>query len=963
VNPGQPLADTQLTDRGFHADQWQVNAYFVNYQDVLNAATAVKNGTATTATLQVAPSSIASLGTLGGSPPTAGAGDLWGSYFNPTTDNYYLLLPDSHELLVWHVAAPSTVPTAPTGLAATGGSGQISLSWTAATGASTYDVYRGTTSGGEAATPIATGVTGTSYVDKGLPAGTTYYYKITAVNSAGESAKSAEVSATTISAVPTGLTATGGGGQISLSWTAATGASTYNVYRGTTSGGEAATPIATGVTGTSYVDKGLPAGTTYYYEVTALNSAGESAKSGEASAVTITSAATASFVAADASTQGTWHGTYGADGYNVIGDAASYPSYAQVSTSGNQNYVWASSTSAAQALQKETNLNDRIAATWYAPSSFTLDVNLTDGSAHQLALYLLDWDKLGRSERIDVLDATTGTVLDSQTAANFSGGEYLRWTLGGHVDLRFTSLSGPNAVVSGLFFGQPAATTPASASFVQSDSTTQGNWQNAYGSDGYNVIGSGAGYPTYAQVSASGEQSYVWAASTSNARALEKTTSTTDRIAATWYSPSSFTLDVNLTDENTHEVSLYLLDWDQLGRSERVDVIDPSSGAVLNSQTVSGFGGGEYLTWKFGGHVQLRITATSGPNAVVSGLFFGNIHAPASASFVQSDGTTEGNWQNAYGPDGYNVVGDAASYPSYARVNVSGQQSYVWAASTSDSRALQKASDPTGRIAATWYSPTSFTIDVTMTDGKTHEVSLYLLDWDGVGRSERVDLVDPSTGSVLNTQTASSFGNGEYLTWTVGGHVQVRITELSGANAVLSGLFFGNITPPASNPGSALFVTADTTTSGTWQGKYGSAGYDVFDNAVNLPSYAQLSVSGQQNWVWASSTTDARALQKVGSPTDRIAATWYAANNFTVDLNLTDGKTHQVAAYLLDWDSGGRTEQVSVLDAATGATLDTHSVSNFVSGEYLVWKLSGHVRLVFTHVGGVNAVLSGLFFD
>jgi hypothetical protein len=44
-------------------------------------------------------------------------------------------------------------------------------------------------------------------------------------------------------------------------------------------------------------------------------------------------------------------------------------------------------------------------------------------------------------------------VLDSRTLSSFTGGQYLVWNLGGHVQLRVTNLSGISAVVSGLFFG------------------------------------------------------------------------------------------------------------------------------------------------------------------------------------------------------------------------------------------------------------------------------------------------------------------------------------------------------------------------------------------------------------------------------------------------------------------------------------------------------------------------------
>jgi hypothetical protein len=73
-------------------------------------------------------------------------------------------------------------------------------------------------------------------------------------------------------------------------------------------------------------------------------------------------------------------------------------------------------------------------------------------------------------------------------------------------------------------------------------------------------------------------------------------------------------------------VSLYLLDWDGAGataRSERVEVLDAGTGAVLDAQAVSGFGGGRYLSWNVAGAVRFRVTAVAGYNAAVSGLFFG----------------------------------------------------------------------------------------------------------------------------------------------------------------------------------------------------------------------------------------------------------------------------------------------------------------------------------------------------
>ncbi len=87
-----------------------------------------------------------------------------------------------------------TPPTAPTGLAATAGNMQVALSWTASSGATSYNVKRGTANGGPYPTVLP--ATTTSYTDTTVTNGTAYYYVVSAVNSGGESANSSQVSAT-----------------------------------------------------------------------------------------------------------------------------------------------------------------------------------------------------------------------------------------------------------------------------------------------------------------------------------------------------------------------------------------------------------------------------------------------------------------------------------------------------------------------------------------------------------------------------------------------------------------------------------------------------------------------------------------------------------------------------------------------------------------------------------------------
>jgi fibronectin type 3 domain-containing protein len=208
--------------------------------------------------------------------------------------------------------ASASAPAAPTNLTAVAASGTtVALAWTGSTGATSYNVYRGTVSDGEALTAIATtNSSTTSFVDSGLTSGTTYFYNLVAVNSVGISPDSNEVSIAPVASgpppVPAGVSASAGNGQVTVSWSASGGATSYNLFRSTTAGGEGTTPIVTGVTTTSYTNTGLANGTKYFYKVSAVNGSGASAQSAEVSATPSVPASGAISIACGNSAVGTF---------------------------------------------------------------------------------------------------------------------------------------------------------------------------------------------------------------------------------------------------------------------------------------------------------------------------------------------------------------------------------------------------------------------------------------------------------------------------------------------------------------------------------------------------------------------------------------------------------------------------------------------------------------------------------
>jgi fibronectin type 3 domain-containing protein len=179
------------------------------------------------------------------------------------------------------VAKPVPAPPAAAPASLTATPNQVTnttLNWGAVSGAVGYVISRATSASGTFT--LLYSITETTFTDVGAGSNTTYYYKVTPVNSGGI-APAALI--TTRPAAPAGLTATAGNAQVTLTWPASIGATGYVILQGTNSG-DATNIIASGITSTNYTNTGLTNGVTYYYVVESIGSAATSGNSPQADA-------------------------------------------------------------------------------------------------------------------------------------------------------------------------------------------------------------------------------------------------------------------------------------------------------------------------------------------------------------------------------------------------------------------------------------------------------------------------------------------------------------------------------------------------------------------------------------------------------------------------------------------------------------------------------------------------------
>lgn len=455
------------------------------------------------------------------------------------------------------------------------------------------------------------------------------------------------------------------------------------------------------------------------------------------------------------------------------------------------------------------------------------------------------------------------------------------------------------------------ATPPAtSAFFVKRDLATKGDWKGKYGADGFIIANDSNVPPGYATVTFTGASQYTWNASTGSTNGLQKGSNTVNqRIASAYYASQSFTADVNMTDGQLHQLALYFWDADASGvRRQKVELLNSETGVVLATQelTSSFYTDSVYLVFNVRGKIRVRITNTgTGPNAILNGMFFRSFTGltPPAVNITEPTG--------GFLPSTVTIKANATSDQGIASVQLrlNGQPLGAPLTGTGPTYSLKWAT-------------------ASVPDG-TYTLSAVAMD--------NLGLTSTSPGYTVN------ISNG----------------------------------PPVAP--AATFITKDAGVqpgNGDWVGRYGSEGYLIAAGAKDVPYYLNFSTNATQEWVYGGNPDTTQCCNKAGlqkSPTDlQHWVTKYdmGLNNFQAlefNLNFFDNQTHRTAIYLLDVHRELRREIIEILDANTGAVLDTRTLDPVsFHGTYMVYNLRGKVKVKITQLNTgsqLGAVASGLFFD
>jgi hypothetical protein len=255
------------------------------------------------------------------------------------------------------------------------------------------------------------------------------------------------------------------------------------------------------------------------------------------------------------------------------------------------------------------------------------------------------------------------------------------------------------------------------------------------------------------------------------------------------------------------------------------------------------------------------------------------------------------------------------------------------------------------------------TLSLNFTHGYSGPVSIYSVDWDSTDRRQSVSIGDGTSTSQI--AFSDSMHDGRWATSLVnvppaGGAVTISSTSTGSYNSVISGIFLGS-----ADEGVEISPTVGSADGGNWYDRVGHDGYILpawnnGDDLASLPEGVEYESDGQ-DYVWTQSTPDNRALESPDQTFRRVTS-WYGSPEINVNLTFPNGYNGDISLYSVDWDGGGRSQQIII---SGGGTTAFASEPDFVSGAWVTTSVSvgvgSQLNIKVIQTGNYNALLNGIF--
>ena len=618
---------------------------------------------------------------------------------------------DNDPLLSANITFAGSGPAAPTVTAGTDSQGRPTLKWNAVTGAAKYEVYRSYSENGPY-TKYST-VTGTSYTNTSyLENGTTYYYRVRALNSSGVAGAYSSVVYVTYKQTLPAPTVTGGNdaqGRPTLKWNAVTGAAKYEVYRARSRSGEYikySTVTGTSYTNTSYIENG----NTYYYKVRALKSDGTAGAWSSIVSVTYKQTLPAPTVTGGNDSQGrptlTWNAVSGAAKYEVYrarSRSGEYIKYSTVTGTSytNTSYIEDGNTYyyKVRALKSDGTAgawSSIVSVTYRAASTGTLSAPTVTGGNDSQGRPSLTWNAVSGAAKYEVYRARSRSgeyiKYSTVTGTSYTNTSYIEDGNTYYYKVRALNANGTagawSSIVSVTY--RAASTGTLSAPTVTGSTDSQGRPTLKW-----NAVSGAAKYEIYRSYSRDGSYSkYSTQTSTAYTNSSYLTSGTTyyykvralksDGTAGPYSAVVSVTCRLKLsaptvTGGNDNQ-GRPTLKWNAVTGAAKYEVYRSTSRSgtytKYSTQTSTSYTNSSYLTSGNTYYYKVRALGSDGSYGPYSSVV--SVTYRATSSAVPAEVTMgKATAQGSYITVTWDKAANAASYRVYRRVNNSSDWNVV----------------------------------------------------------------------------------------------------------------------------------------------------------------------------------------------------------------------------------------------------------------------------------------------